>query len=451
MGLALYYVGQTVRPSAKRVVKNSLVDTSILMAGLLAEDVATKNDINQQLKIKLSDTFATANSLLWYHQKNKSTYHLYITDTHGTVIYDSIGQNVGADFSRWNDVYLTLRGKYGARSTDMGGHSVMYVASPMMYRGKLVGVLSVGKPTQTLVPYIDKSVDEIIKIILTIMAITLATATFMAWWLRHSINSVNLYTKGLAKETPPHFYLGQELNELMASIHAMKDTIENRAYVTEYVHTLTHELKSPLTAIRASGEILSGELNACERKQFTDIILTQTDKLTALVDKLLNLAKLEQPNFKLDKSQLNIDDIITHCLNLKSANIKQLNKNVIFHKSGISINADEFWFMQAILNILENAIFYGKTYIKIDVKHDNKNIIISIINDSEKLDDFVIKKAFDRYFSMGNAYAHVTQKSTGLGLTLVKQVVELHGGTVAFRQDNDDGKNIVSVVMVLPK
>lgn len=449
MGLALYHIQKTVRPSAKRVVEDSLVDTSRLLAVMVADDVATldKNELNQSFNKHLAHVFTGADDLLWYHQKDKSTYHLYITDKQGVVIYDSKNASVGADFSRWNDVYLTLQGKYGARSTDVDGHSVMYVASPIIHQDKLIGVLSVGKPTQTLVPYINKSTDEIIKIILTIMVITLATATFMAWWLRHGIERVNRYTKGLASTAPPHFYLGRELNELMASIHAMKDTIENKAYVTEYVHTLTHELKSPLTAIRASAEILTDDLTIDEKKQFTNIILTQVDKLTALVDRLLSLAKLEQPNFKLDKLSIDVDEMITHCLNLKSANIKQLNKTVLFDKSGVVIKGDEFWLSQAVLNIIDNAIYYGKNTIKINITQDSKNTTITIINNGEKLDDFIIKKAFDRYFSVGHANR---QKSTGLGLTLVKQVVELHGGTATFGQFDESSENWVKVVLVLP-
>ena len=447
MGLALYYVQKTLRPSAKRVVEDSLVDTSRLLANLVATDVVNldKNELNQSLNMRLAHAFTDPNQL-WYHQKNKSTYHLYITDTQGVVIYDSQNKKVGADFSRWNDVYLTLQGKYGARSTDVNGHSVMYVASPIMAQGQLVGVLSVGKPTQTLVPYLNKSTDEIIKIILTIMVITLATATFMAWWLRHGIESVNRYTKGLASTVPPHFYLGRELNELTTSIHAMKDTIENKAYVTEYVHTLTHELKSPLTAIRASAEILTDDLTDDEKHQFTDIILAQADKLTALVDRLLSLAKIEQPNFKLDKAHLDVDEMIAHCLSLKSANIKQLHKTIIFDKSSVVIKADAFWLNQAMLNLIDNAIYYGKNIIKISSQSHPKHTIITIINDSQVLADFIIKKAFDRYFSVG----HHHQKSTGLGLTLVRQVVELHGGTVSLTQFDEHGENWVKVEMILP-
>lgn len=449
-GLALYYVQKTLRPSAKRVVEDSLVDTSRLLAVMVADDVATlgKDELNQSFKTKLAHAFTEPTEPLWYYQKQKSTYHLYITDRTGVVIYDSRGTSVGADFSRWNDVYLTLQGKYGARSTDIGGHSVMYVASPIMAKGELVGVLSVGKPMQTLIPYIDKNADEIIKILLTIMGVTLAIATLMAWWLRHSIDSVNRYTKGLASETPPHFYLGRELNELMVSIHMMKNIIENKAYVSEYVHTLTHELKSPLTAIRASAEILTDELTDSEREQFTTLILAQTDKLTNLVDKLLTLAKLEQPNFKLTRQKIAIDEIIQTCLNQQSAYAKQLNKTIHINTSGVEIVADEFWLAQALQNIIDNALYYGKDFIDIDVCQTDKNVIINISNDSDVLDDFVIERAFERYFSMGKS---AQQKSTGLGLTLVKQVVELHGGTVSMTQKSKQDKNWVTLTLALPR
>lgn len=429
--LALYYVQKTVRPSAKRVVEDSLVDTSVLLSHLVAKDVATlsKDELNQSLNDKLSHAFISPSKPIWYHQKSKSTYHVYITDDTGVVIYDSRRASVGADFSRWNDVYLTLHGKYGARSTNIGGHSVMYVASPIVSDGRIIGVVSVGKPTQTLIPYINKSTDEIIQIILIIMAVTLAAATLMAWWLRRSIDSVNRYTKGLASSPPPHFYLGRELNELMASIHAMKDTIENKAYVSEYVHTLTHELKSPLTAIRASSEILTDELSLAERQQFTGIILSQTDKLTALVDKLLTLAKIEQPSFQPTLQTTKPSKITQDCLQQLAARLQQ--KQLISHSFGQDepLLADAFWLEQAIKNLLDNAINHAQNFLLI-VHEPNK---IHIINDSLVLPDYVLERAFERYFS--TSLTSPTTKGTGLGLPLVAQVMHHHQG-LAFLQQN---------------
>ena len=442
-GLVFYYTQQILRPSAKRVVEDSLVDTARLLSVLIAADVAQSNTdpkvFHDNLNAKLTTAFYDHQKPLWYDQKTKSQFHLYITDAQGKVIYDSQQKSVGADFSRWNDVYLTLQHKYGARSTDVNGHSVMYVASPIIYQDKMVGVVSVGKPTQTLIPYLDKSRDELIKIIVSIMGLILLTSVLMAWWLRHSIQIVNRYTQGLASQTPPHFYLGKELNELTASIHTMKDTIENKAYVTEYVHTLTHELKSPITAIKASGELLSDELTAQERHQFSTIIKEQTAKLTHLVDNLLTLAKLEQPTFKLELEPYNVSQMIDACLNQQSANISQLGIQVCFMPQDILLMVDRFWLTQALQNVIDNAIYYGRLYLLIDVWQSDTHTTICIINDSDVLPDFVVQKAFDRYFS--NTQHHHT-KGTGLGLTLVKQILELHGGTVHFEQL--DGKTFAN-------
>ncbi len=463
-GLAFYYTQKTLRPSAKRVVEDSLADASRLLASLLASDIATlgdkpnfANDIHEKLKYAFDDS----QTLLWYDQKDKSQFHLYMTDKVGKVIYDSRGEALGADFSRWNDVYLTLQGKYGARSTDKDGHSVMYVASPMIYQDELVGVLSVGKPTLTLSPYLDKSRDELIKIILSILLLVLATSVLMAWWLRHSIHLVNCYTKTLASTPPPYFYLGKELNELTANIDQMKHIIENKAYVTEYVHTLTHELKSPLTAIKASGELLAEELTASERKQFSNIIAEQSAKLTGLANTLLTLAKIEQPNFKLSCDHCALQDIVAICLNQQLANTKKLAKTVETIACNVVVWADTFWLSHALQNVIDNAIYYGVHGICVGATDKDDGVHIYVINDSPVLPEYVCQKAFERYFSVGTTGSE--HKGTGLGLTLVRQIISLHGGQVSFTQIDKQtletnypdchlqGENFVVVTLVLPK
>ena len=75
------------------------------------------------------------------------------------MVFDSSGQATGQDYSRWNDVWLTLRGQYGARSTRSDPHdeasSVMYIAAPVMDRERIIGVLSVGKPNLAMTPVIS--------------------------------------------------------------------------------------------------------------------------------------------------------------------------------------------------------------------------------------------------------------------------------------------------------
>ncbi len=81
-------------------------------------------------------------------------------------MFDSSGQATGQDYSRWNDVWLTLRGQYGARSTRSDPHdetsSVMYIAAPVMDKGRIIGVLSVGKPNLAMTPVIKRSERRIL-------------------------------------------------------------------------------------------------------------------------------------------------------------------------------------------------------------------------------------------------------------------------------------------------
>lgn len=443
--LAVYQMQKAIKPSAQRVVEDTLVDTSRLLAALLAPSL-TRGELqsaafNAQLAQAMSPP-VTSPTRQWFHHKDKSQFHIYVTDAQGKVIYDSQGLALGKDFSRWNDVYLTLRGKYGARATRTDPNneetSVMYVASPIFdQQSTLIGVVSVGKPVLTLQPYIATSRNEVFKTMLYAAGLGLIFSALMAAWLRHSIQQVNRYTQRLASVTPPHFYLGKELNELVSAIDEMKDTIENKAYVTDYVHTLTHELKSPLTAIRASGELLGDELPVAHREQFSQTILAQSDKLQDLIERMLVLAKIEQPSFKLTLQPQPIATLLDACLVQQQAWLhqKQLACWVVNHE-GLPCLLDAFWMRQALQNLLDNAIKFAEHFVIVAVWQDQNDLKLTIINDSAFMPDYVLDKAFERYFSYQSAPSTdtVKQKGTGLGLTLVKQVIELHQGELGMAQ-----------------
>lgn len=449
-GLAFYQLQKSIKPSAQRVVEDTLVDISRMLAVTLGIAMENGQIQNPHFQWHLAHAFTEFDKPIWYDQKTHSQLHVYITNQHGFVIYDSKGKNVGKDFSRWNDIYLTLQGKYGARATRSDPNnpdtSVMYVASPIYNsQNKLIGIVSVGKPVLTLNPYINASKDEMIKTMLYITALVLLFSVLVAFWLRYSIQTVNHYTQHLFRNTqskpqnPPHFYLGKELNELVATIEEMKHAIENKAYVTDYVHTLTHELKSPLTAIRASGELLSEDLPIHDREQFSQTILQQSDKLQLLVERLLILAKIEQPNFKLTLKPHDLTTLTKLCFNNQQAWLqqKQLLWQII-SEPNIVCSIDKFWLQQALQNLIDNAIKFAENWIIVIIHQTEKITQIYLLNDCSPIPDYVLEKAFDRYFSFNQTNIDKNQpyiKGTGLGLTLVKQTIEHHHGTVKIYQD----------------
>jgi two-component system sensor histidine kinase CreC len=481
-----------VKPTAQQVIEDTLLDTSKMIAANLQEPVQSgqiSNTAYQQqldsafiaqpasfkdhsIKSKTAKTAYNLDNEPEYKQKTASSFRLYVTNSQGIVLYDSLPASdnaEGADYSRWNDVYLTLRGQYGARSTpdtnSTRGSSIMYVAQPIKDDlGHLIGVVSVGKPVDSVLPYLDNTRQRMLITTLLISIVSLILAGLVAWWLQQSISLVTRYTSALAEDTKkPYFYLAHELNSLTDTIESMKHRLENRAYVSDYVHTLTHELKSPLTAIRASGELLEDDnLDLDDRQMLSQAIGEQSIKMQQLIDRLLLLAKVEQPTFRLNRQTLSLIPIINSLIKDSSVKVQQRSlASIRFFIDNEPINnlateqdypstllakttiaADRFWLVQALQNVLDNAIYFADAEVRVELTTASSSVTVDIFNDGQPLPDYAIAKAFDRYFSLSHqkqspqANGNHLKKGTGLGLTLVKQVIEHHGGSVSI--DNVD-------------
>ncbi|WP_426138140.1 two-component system sensor histidine kinase CreC [Psychrobacter sp. TWR1-1-1] len=508
-----------VKPTAQQVIEDTLLDTSKLLAASLQMPLSSGQLYDEQYQTKLDAAFIGAPTISKttdpeYKNKSPSSFRVYVTDDKGIVIYDSLPEpdnDEGQDYSRWNDVYLTLNGQYGARSTTLDHNqrdgTVMYVAQPIKDEtGNLIGIISVGKPVASVLPYLDDTRNRMLITALLMSIAALILAGLVAWWLKQSISLVTQYTSALAEDTKkPYFYLGHELNSLTDTIESMKHRLENRAYVTDYVHTLTHELKSPLTAIRASSELLEDDgLDKEDQQMLIQSIGEQSIKMQQLIDRLLLLAKVEQPTFKLNRQLTPLLPLLQTLAKDNSAKLQQqhlapidiyLNDKWVTETATLSPNAlantnvfaDQFWLVQVLQNVLDNAIHFADSTVSIYLhsiaQHGSaQTVTIDIFNNGKLLPEYAVDKAFDRYFSLShqsqaaekasehapdksskleikqaqqpNVTSNTLKKGTGLGLTLVKQVIEHHGGQVTINNvhDNNDkigtDKNQRSGVMV---
>jgi two-component system sensor histidine kinase CreC len=305
VGLAGWFVLSTVmdeiRPGVRQSTEETLVDTANLLAEILRDDLEAGRLAQSRLP-ELLKAYGQRQpqAEIWGVQKTQVNHRIYVTDAQGIVLLDSSGVAVGQDYSRWNDVYRTLRGEYGARSTreepNDEDSSVMYVAAPIRQGQRIIGVVAVAKPNRTLQPYIERSQRRLAWLGGALIGLGLLLGGVLSWWLSASLRRLTRYAQavsaGQRAELPA--LSGGELTHLAEAVERMRTELEGKAYVERYVHSLTHELKSPLAAIRGAAELLAGAMAEEQRQRFVGNIAQESARLQQLIERLLHLAQVEQ-------------------------------------------------------------------------------------------------------------------------------------------------------------
>ncbi|RTY92899.1 sodium:proline symporter [Flavobacterium sp. RSP46] len=217
----------------------------------------------------------------------------------------------------------------------------------------------------------------------------------------------------------------------------------------EFLDTVTHELRTPITAIRAASEILHDDDDIPEelRKQFLQNIISESDRLNRLIDKILDLEKFETGKQKIYLSKNNISKTIKKTLNSLQQLLKNKNINVEFQEESREIKAfyDEERIIQVIHNLVSNAIkFCAETNGKIVISiHENKdNIEVKIHNNGKAIKKEDFQAIFDKFYQSRNQNVKKPIGS-GLGLAICKQIIEHHKGKIWAEDDTAEGATFV--------
>jgi len=445
VGLAGWFVLSTVmdeiRPGVRQSTEETLVDTANLLAEILRDEV--KNGSLAQGRLpELLKAYGQRQpqAQIWGVEKRAVSHRIYVTDARGIVLLDSSGAAVGQDYSRWNDVYLTLRGEYGARSTREDpadeDSSVMYVAAPIKDGAQIIGVVSVAKPNQSLQPYIERSQRRLGWLGAGLIVLGLLIGGALSWWLSGSLRQLTRYagavSRGERAELPE--LRGGELKQLAAAVQKMRTELEGKAYVEQYVHTLTHELKSPLAAIRGAAELLESEMPAEQRQRFVANIASEGARLQQLIERLLNLALVEQRQGLEERVAVDLHGLAEELLQAQAARIQAAGlrmENAI--PPGLLVQGERFLLRQALANLLDNALDFTPAggLLRFSAETRGGRVELALYNQGAAIPDYALPRLTERFYSLPRPASG--RKSTGLGLNFVQEVALLHGGELALR------------------
>ena len=443
-----------LKPGMRQSSEDSLVDTANLLAELVtSEFINNANDLSAFTPAITRFLTRQYKAEIWSVDKHSSDLRVYITDANGIVRYDSSGKDIGADYSRWNDVYLTLRGQYGARSTksdpDDEFSTVMHVAAPILHNEKIVGVLTIAKPNFTVQPFIDIAYRKIVQQGILLIILSLAVALTIAYLLTRSIRKLVVYADSVSHgktATLPKVY-ETELSTLGAAIENMRVELEGKEYVEKYVHTLTHELKSPIAAIKGASELLSPHMPADDQTRFIGNIHREIERMDTMVNRLLSLVAVEKQASLEVVEEVDIEELANTVIISKQLQLSAKKLTVDMSSECENTLGDSFLLTQAIDNLLQNAIDFADSgsELTLSIKVE-KHLTFSITNQGAPIPDYALARIFERFYSLPRPNGGA--KSSGLGLCFVKQIALLHGGDIQLENTGQGVKALLSLKLL---
>ncbi|NLD37723.1 MAG: two-component system sensor histidine kinase CreC [Desulfatiglans sp.] len=437
-------------------VEDVLVDQANILAAIAGRDMEKGSlDVEKWERIFREVKSRELSSRIYDFDKTNVDMSIYITDKIGRLIFDSEErENIGKDYIKWRDVRLTLRGEYGARTTKKyendNKSSVLYIAAPIIIKGKIAGVLTVAKPTTNINTYIDNAKPEISRVSLFSALCAVMLSLVATLWIIRPINRLKIYAEDIrqGKRTPFPRLDRTEIGEMGIAFERMKEALEGKKYVEQYIQTLTHEIKSPVSAIRGAAELLEENMPEERRERFLTNIRTEANRIQNIIDRMLELSELESRNRLRQLKEIDTGALIRTVIESKQPML--LKKNIAVNiKIGEELHAtgDPFLLHQAVSNLVQNAIDFSPSGSQITVsasKNDNV-IVIEVIDNGSGIPEYALEKIFNKFFSLNRP--DTEKKSTGLGLNFVREVAELHNGKIMIVNRPEGG---VKASFILP-
>ena len=203
---------------------------------------------------------------------------------------------------------------------------------------------------------------------------------------------------------------------------------------------VAHELRSPLTSISGFAELLLSEDNSVENiPEFAGIIRDESNRLANLVNKFLDITKIEAGRMDYIPALIPVKEILDSTLHIAAvlAQKKDIKISADLPDERMTIYADNNMMCEVILNLLSNAIIYSpdKTKIKIRIEEDGEMMNISVIDQGFGIAPKHKKNIFKKFYRIKDDPRNTEVRGTGLGLPLVKEIIELHDGKIIVKSE----------------
>lgn len=319
---------------------------------------------------------------------------------------------------------------------------------PMFFEGKIVGYAAAMQTvTDAYLPYTTEFIRMMIATALIAVLITfiasLITSFRMVRPLKKMTATTKKYAVGNFEERIKSVDTYNELQEFVEAFNSMADSLavteESRS---SFVANVSHELKTPMTIINGFVDgILDGTISEADKEKYLLIVSEETKRLSKLVVAMLNMSKIEAGKLTLTPVNINLYRMLCSTLIGFEKNINDKNINIIGLDTleELTINADDALINQVLYNLIDNAVKFTPQNgtISLSMISDRKNAVVSIKNTGRGIPKEECELVFDRFYKLDKSRG-LDVKSFGLGLHIVKSIIELHNGTISINSAENE-------------
>jgi len=364
-----------------------------------------------------------------------------ILDYHGNTV---AGQSeIGLSFSHVEEIDLALEGKYKSvirerisdeppppiASISRGTSIRVFIAFPVIHENRLWGVVYISRTPKNILKNLYAQKGKVILAGVSIIGLTLLLVYFISRTISRPVYQLIKQTQGAAEGNimamqPLDDPVTEEMELLSKSFSQMALSLHERSeYIREFASYVSHEFKTPLTAIQGASELLLEhyeEMSPDKRRKFIENMLHDADRLKLLVARLLELAKAE--NITPSKETANLSDILNK---LKSKFASQgLNIEIKSQPNyQLKISADIL--ETALSNLATNSLQHEATRIELDVRQEDHEVILDMKDNGRGIPSGNRDKIFTPFFTTNRESG-----GTGLGLRIVQTMIEAHSGKI---------------------
>ncbi len=386
----------------------------------------------------------------------KNVSNIYILDSNGNTIYSSessISQNVGVPSRPYKiSVSEVIEGINSSPSKKFSyTFKLDKFKSEVFLYGKVIQGTNNYLVMITSIDPIDSTTNvfksQLIYITIISLLISSIISIFISRNLSKPIKKINETAKKMANgnynvKFEKSGYL--EIDELVDTLNFATEQLEKTDNIRkELIANVSHDLRTPLTMIKAYSEMirdLSGE-NKEKRETHLQVIIDETDRLTRLVNDMMDLSKIESGATTLNKEIIDLGEIVKNIV--KGLDMENDNCKFILNiQNDLNVNADKTKIEQVIYNLISNAINHSldNKIIEVNVKSVQKKVKVEVIDNGPGISKEDLQHIWDRYYKSDKTYKRASS-GTGLGLSIVKNILEKHEANYGVESQLEKGSN----------